>query len=65
MSDQPTITQVKDMEKRIGVKQAGDLEQTIKDLRDTVRLQPKSSQKYLKMTPEDYERFGVEPSENL
>jgi len=62
---EPTTAQVKDMQKRIGIIQTGDLEQTRKDLRDIVRLQPKKSQEYLKMTKEDYELFGVEPSANL
>ena len=61
----PTERQVKEMQKRIGIIQTGDLEQTIKDLRDTVRLQPRISQRFLKMTREDYELFGVEPSLNL
>lgn len=61
----PTIQQIKDMQKRLGIKQTGDLTQIQKDLREIVRLQPKGSQKFLKMTKEDYELFGVEPSEHL
>ena len=61
----PTIQQINDMQKRIGIKQTGDFTQLQKDLREIVRLQPKASQKFLKMTKEDYELFGVEPSIHL
>lgn len=62
---EPTTRQIADMQKRIGIKQTGDLTQIQKDLREIVRLQPKASQKFLKMTKEDYELFGVEPSVHL
>ena len=61
----PTTQQINDMQKRLGIRQTGNLKQTQKDLREVVRLQPKASQKLLKMTKEDYELFGVEASENL
>ncbi len=66
----PTEQEIMDMQKRIGIRQdVSDydeaLEHMIEDLRDIVRLQPKRSQKLLGMTKEDYEMFGVEPSENL
>ncbi len=61
----PTIFQIKDMQKRLGIKQTGDLIQLKKDLAQVVRLQPRKSQQFLKMTREDYELFGVEPSPNL
>lgn len=62
---EPTISQIKDMQKRLGIKQTGDLIQLKKDLEQVVRIQPRKSQKFLKMTREDYELFGVEPSLNL
>ncbi len=62
---EPTEQQIFDMQKRIGIKQTGDLGQITKDLEEIVRLQPKKSQRFLQMTREDYELFGVEPSENL
>ena len=62
---EPTTKQINDMQKRIGIKQTGDLVQLQKDLREIVRLQPKASQIFLKMTKEDYELFGVEPSVHL
>jgi len=61
---QPTEQQIMDMQTRIGIRRSGDLTQIIKDLA-IVRLQPKRSQRLLVMTKEDYEMFGVEPSENL
>ncbi len=61
----PTMQQVNEMQTRLGIRRTGDLEQTQKDLREIVRLRPKASQIFLKMTREDYELFGVEPSENL
>lgn len=61
----PTLQQIKDMQKRLGIKQTGDLVQLKKDLSEVVSLQPKKSQIFLKMTIEDYEMFGVEPSLNL
>ena len=61
----PTVSQIKAMQKRIGIRQTGNLKQTQKDLREIVRLQPKASQKFLKMTRKDYELFGVEPSIHL
>jgi len=61
----PTTQQINDMQKRLGIRQTGNLEQTQKDLRDIVRLQPKASQKFLKMTKADYDLFGVEPSLHL
>ena len=61
----PTIQQIKKLQKRIGIRQTGDLSQLQKDLREIVRLQPKASQKFLKMTKEDYELFDVEPSIHL
>lgn len=59
---EPTTKQINEMQKRIGIKQTGDLAQIQKDLREIVRLQPKASQIFLKMTRADYELFGVEPS---
>lgn len=61
----PTVTQIKSMQGRLGINQTGDLVQLKKDLTEIVRLQPKASQKFLNMTREDYELFGVEPSKNL
>lgn len=61
----PTVSQIKDMQKRLGIKQTGDLIQLTKDLTEIVRVQPRKSQKFLKMTREDYELFGVEPSPHL
>lgn len=67
MSDDvtPTEQQINDMQKRIGIKQTGDLEEIIEDLKNIVRLQPKRSQRLLGMTLELYELFGVEPPDDL
>lgn len=61
----PTVRQIVDMQKRLGIQPTGDLIQLKKDLTEVVRLRPRESQKFLKMTREDYEMFGVEPSPNL
>jgi len=61
----PTENQVKDMERRIGVIPTGNFDDTKKSLNERVRLRPNISQKLLGMIKEDYELFGVEPSENL
>ncbi len=61
----PTEQQVNDMQRRMGIIPTGDFESTKKTLDDTIRLRPRTIQQLLGMTKEDYELFGVEPSENL
>lgn len=62
---EPTTRQITQMQVRLGIRQTGDLIQLKKDLTEVVRLRPRASQRFLKMTREDYELFGVEPSPNL
>lgn len=61
----PTEQQINDMQRRMGIIPSGDFEETKKTLDEIIRFRSKIIQKLLGMTPEDYELFGLEPSENL
>ncbi len=61
----PTEQQINDMQRRMGVIPSGNFDETKKGLDETIRFRPKIIQKLLGMTSDDYNLFGLEPSENL